>query len=101
MAKFQRRWKRRLKSFARGTGKAGTAVLDAEAAVRNPPKFALRKGLERMRRWGEKPSRQGVVREREQSYNPRTKQWVKRDTRTGKIVGVKKGHKPFKSVRVR
>ena len=98
---MERGWKRRLKKIARGTGRAGTAALDAEAAVRNPPKFALRKGLERIRRWGEKPSRQGVVRRREQSYNPKTGQWVKRDTRTGKIVGVKKGHRPFKNVRVR
>ncbi len=49
-----------------------------------------------------KPSdghRNGAVRERSQTYNPQTEQWVKRDTETGRFMDVKKDGDPFKGVR--
>jgi hypothetical protein len=42
--------------------------------------------------------RKGAVRERVQLQNPVTKQWVKVDTKTGKIVDTKKTPGPFKGV---
>jgi hypothetical protein len=42
--------------------------------------------------------RQGTVRERVQIQNPVTKQWVKIDTKSGKIVDTKKTPGPFKGV---
>ena len=39
----------------------------------------------------------GNVKERTQTYNPKTNQFVKRDTATGRIIGTKST--PFKSVR--
>ena len=42
--------------------------------------------------------RKGAVRERVQLLNPVTKQWVKVDTKTGKIVDTKKTPGPFKGV---
>lgn len=44
-------------------------------------------------------SRIGAVRKRSQTYNPKTKLWVKRDTTTGKFIDVKTSdNKPFKGV---
>jgi hypothetical protein len=43
--------------------------------------------------------RNGAVRERSQAYNPKTEQWVKRDTQTGRFLDVNKNGKPHKGVR--
>lgn len=44
-------------------------------------------------------ARRGMVRGRSQTYNPRTKQYVKRDTKTGKFLNVKQDGTKFKGVR--
>ena len=41
----------------------------------------------------------GAVKDRSQTHNPKTDQWVKRDTITGKFMDVKEDGKPFKGVR--
>ncbi len=43
--------------------------------------------------------RKGAVRERSQTYNPSTGNWVKRDSNTGRFMDVKQDGKPFKGVR--
>lgn len=43
--------------------------------------------------------RNGAVRDRSQTYNPKTEQYVKRDTDTGRFIDVKKDGTPFKGVR--
>lgn len=43
--------------------------------------------------------RQGAVRDRSQVYNPRTEDWTKRDTGTGRFIDRKSDDKPFKGVR--
>lgn len=43
--------------------------------------------------------RKGAVRERSQTHNPRTDQWVKRDTSNGRFIDQKSDHAPFKGVR--
>ena len=43
--------------------------------------------------------RNGSVRGRSQTYNPKTEQWVKRDTSTGRFMDVKQDGTPFKGVR--
>jgi hypothetical protein len=40
----------------------------------------------------------GAVRERSQTYNPHTSQWVKRDKTTGRFLDVKQDGGPFKGV---
>lgn len=40
--------------------------------------------------------RHGAVRERSQTHNPKTDQWVKRDTNTGKFMDVKQAEPPSK-----
>jgi hypothetical protein len=42
--------------------------------------------------------RQGPVKERVQVQNPVTKQWIKIDTKSGRIVDVKKGAEPYKGI---
>ena len=42
--------------------------------------------------------RNGAVKDRSQTYNPKTEQWVKRDKDTGKFMDVKQDGKPFKGV---
>jgi len=41
----------------------------------------------------------GAVRERSQTYNPKTGSWVKRDTNTGRFIDQKSDGDPFKGVR--
>ena len=43
--------------------------------------------------------RQGMVRNRSQTYNPKTELWVKRDSKTGLFMDVKQDGEPFKGVR--
>lgn len=43
--------------------------------------------------------RNGAVKERSQTYNPRTEQWVKRDANTGRFMDSKLDGTPFKGVR--
>jgi hypothetical protein len=43
--------------------------------------------------------RHGAVRERSQTFNPQTNQFVKRDTNTGRFMDVKQDGSPFKGVR--
>ena len=42
--------------------------------------------------------RNGAVRDRSQTHNPKTDQWVKRDADTGRFMDVKKDGTPFKGV---
>lgn len=42
--------------------------------------------------------RKGSVKDRSQIQNPKTGQWVKRDTEAGKFIDVKKDSEPFKGV---
>ena len=42
--------------------------------------------------------RNGAVKERSQTYNPKTETWIKRDTNTGKFMDAKSDDKPFKGV---
>jgi hypothetical protein len=43
--------------------------------------------------------RQGAVRDRSQVFNPKTQEWVKRDSETGRFLDQKADPKPFKGVR--
>ena len=43
--------------------------------------------------------RNGAVKERSQTYNPKSEAWVKRDSETGKFMDGKSDSKPFKGVR--
>ena len=43
--------------------------------------------------------RKGAVRDRSQVLNPKTEQWVKRDSDTGKFMDVKQDGSKFKGVR--
>jgi len=42
--------------------------------------------------------RNGSVRDRSQTYNPKTDTWVKRDTDTGRFMDQKSDGTPFKGV---
>jgi hypothetical protein len=43
--------------------------------------------------------RRGAVKDRSQTYNPKTETWTKRDAETGKFMDQKQDGKPFKGVR--
>ncbi len=43
--------------------------------------------------------RNGAVRRRSQTFNPKTKQYVKRNAGTGRFMDVKQDGTPFKGVR--
>jgi hypothetical protein len=43
--------------------------------------------------------RRGAVKERSQALNPKTKDYVERDSKTGRFTNVKSDGKPFKGVR--
>ncbi|HEX7846695.1 MAG TPA: hypothetical protein VF476_12915 [Chitinophagaceae bacterium] len=42
--------------------------------------------------------RNGAVKDRTQTHNPKTDSWVKRDSNTGKFMDGKSDNKPFKGV---
>jgi hypothetical protein len=42
--------------------------------------------------------RNGAVKDRSQTYNPKMEQWVKRDADTGRFMDVKQDGTPFKGV---
>ena len=44
-------------------------------------------------------NRNGAVKGRSQTFNPKTEQWVKRDPETGRFMDVKKDCTTFKGVR--
>jgi len=43
--------------------------------------------------------RNGAVKDRSQVLNPKTEQWVKRDSDTGRFIDVNQNGKPHKGVR--
>lgn len=43
--------------------------------------------------------RQGAVKERSQTYNPKTGNWTKRNTEDGRFTDQKADNAPFKGVR--
>lgn len=43
--------------------------------------------------------RKGAVKDRSQTYNPKSERWVKRDSDSGKFIDQKADPKPFKGVR--
>lgn len=43
--------------------------------------------------------RVGAVKQRSQTFNPKTERWVKRDTETGRFMDQKAALEPFKGVR--
>jgi hypothetical protein len=43
--------------------------------------------------------RVGAVKQRSQTFNPKTERWVKRDTETGQFMDQKANADPFKGVR--
>lgn len=43
--------------------------------------------------------RNGAVKNRTQTHNPKTDRWVKRDDDTGRFIDQKSDNKPFKGVR--
>jgi len=43
--------------------------------------------------------RNGAVKDRSQTYNPKTDTWVKRDSDSGRFMDQKSDGKPFKGVR--
>lgn len=43
--------------------------------------------------------RNGAVKDRSQTFNPKTGNWVKRDSETGKFLDGKSDDKPFKGIR--
>ena len=45
-----------------------------------------------------KGHRDGAVRGRTQTHNPKTNTWVKRDRDTGRFLDVKSNGKPFKGI---
>ncbi len=42
--------------------------------------------------------RNGAVRQRSQTFNPKTGRWTKRDAETGRFMDTKSDGKPFKGV---
>ena len=43
--------------------------------------------------------RLGAIKDRSQTYNPKTSRWVKRDAETGRFIDQKADINPFKGVR--
>ncbi len=99
MARMGSRGERRIRKTAGAVGRAILTGMEVEEAITSPHKTAIRIVAEKMAKADKVPMRRGPVRERYQVYNPRIGKWVKYDSRTGRIVGVKKDGLPYKGVR--
>ncbi len=88
------------KTIAR-TARGVLGIMEAKEAMTSPHTYAAKKILERAARADRVAMRRGAERERYQAYIPKIKKWVKIDSRTGKIIGVKKDGLPYKGVRKR
>lgn len=44
--------------------------------------------------------RVGRIKQRSQTFNPKTKRYIERDAKTGRFINVKSDRAPFKDVRV-
>ncbi len=99
MERFEPRWKTQVKKIARNLGSGVRRAKLAHDVARRPVSVAVDKGAHALERWGSRPSRKGVVRNRVQHYNPKTKKWVKQDTKTGRIIGQKRTTGRYRNVR--
>ncbi len=99
MAKQDSKRTRKFKDIARGITRAHDTASKAKKVVTNPPGYAMDKAFQHIRKYGDSPRRRGPIRDRTQHYNSRTQRFIKRDTKTGKIIGSKK-RTPYKNVRL-
>lgn len=44
--------------------------------------------------------RTGRIKQRSQTFNPKTKRYIERDAKTGRFINVKADRAPFKDIRV-
>lgn len=59
----------------------------------------FKRGIDNMAKNTGVGHRDGAVKDRSQTYNPKTESWVKRDSDTGKFIDQKTSNdKPFKGV---
>ena len=60
----------------------------------------MKLGGENMAKNTDAGHRNGAVKDRSQTYNPKTETWVKRDSDTGRFMDIKtSNNEPFKGVR--
>jgi len=96
MARIRRKiWRDIIAKAARAT----KAALTIQGFVKNPINTSIKVALNKATSLDKYRKLRGMYRNRVQYLNPRTKRWIIKDTRTGKIVWVKKTPGPAKNIR--
>lgn len=99
MARMDSKGTRKLKNLARQLATTHRIASSTKKAATNPVGFMTEKAIRRIDAYGESPRRRGMISNRVQYYNHKTKSFVKKDAKTGRIVGSKK-RRPYKNVRM-
>ena len=81
-----------------GVGNVGSTAIKIKRVVTHPHEELIDLGSQRLIRYSRRNTGlKGNIRNRKQTYNPKTKKFVKYDTKNHKIVG--NSNKPYKRVR--
>ena len=94
MSLKERKARKTMASIARGL----LGLMDAKDAVTSPHTYVTKRILENLSKADKVKMRRGPIKNRYQVYNSRIGMWVKIDSKTGKIIEVKKDGLPFKEV---
>jgi len=99
MARMMPIRERKIRKIVGKIGKGIIGALEIEELMTSPHKYAAKRIAEEMVRIDEVRKRRGTYRYREQFYNPKTKRFYVRDSRSKKILyGGRKS--PYKNVRM-
>ena len=99
LARMDSKGTRKMKNLMKRFATTHRIASSTKKAATNPVGFIAEKALRRIESYGESPRRRGMIRNRVQYYNPRTGSFVKKDAKTGRIIGSKK-RLPYKNVRM-
>ncbi|MDG6933741.1 MAG: hypothetical protein JRN68_03500 [Nitrososphaerota archaeon] len=99
MAKRRRGFGRLIQKSAKASGTFLGVYHSTKEAVTRPHDFLIKKVSDRLVSYGNRSTVAGNYRNRKQFLNPKTGKWTKFDTKTHRIVGVKKDYTPYKRVR--
>ena len=98
MAKMMNRKERAMRKGVGSIARGILGALEAKEALTSPHTYVAKKALEKLAKADRVKMRRGPVRGKYQVYNDHINRWVKINSKTGKIEGVKKDGLPYKGI---
>jgi len=94
-----RRRRKPLRDMVARAARGVKAALIVKSFVQNPVMSGAKMVINKAAKLDNYRKIVGPYRNRVQYLNPRTKRWIVKDRKTGRIIRVSKGPKPFKNIR--